>query len=670
MASIASSFAQSLPKPKYTGEDEEAPARTAQRGPRIVTAAELDETQVVLKVSSTSTPMALSGATGFGLTTALQRTTVPPYGRRQGWRPRAPEDFGDGGAFPEIPFAQYPLDMGRPGGSSSSGKTKSNAIAVQVDGDGKVKYDAIARLGHGDGRVIHTSFKDLIPLRQRAEAGDLNLDRPDQESVAETTERTKNALALLVSGAVAAQKPKTLAHLGGQRKEATYVRYTPASQFGDSGKKQDRVMKIVERQRDPLEPPKFKHKKIPRGPPSPPPPVMHSPPRKLTAADQEAWKIPPPISNWKNPKGYTVPLDKRLAAAGKGLEDVEINDKFAQFSEALFMADRHAREEVRQRAQMQQRLAEKEKLQKEEHLRELAQQARAERANAAAGPSGSGSGRGRRRSRSRSYSGSDASYSRSRLRSRSSSSGGSAAPRRRRQRSASGSGSDSEERAVHAREEARREKRREEERKLRQSRMGAERRMQVLAREQNRDISEKVALGLAKPTASAEGMYDSRLFNQTSGFDSGINEDNPYDKPLFAAQDAISSIYRSRGGAGGGGDDGDYDDPAAGDAEMAKIQKASRFGEALGRGTFKGARDVEAREGPVQFEKETTGLGVSGSSGGGSAAADPFNVDKFLSEVEQGQGSSGSASKRGYGLQEGGLSSRQPKRARMDEDDD
>ncbi|CAK7219160.1 mRNA splicing protein [Sporothrix eucalyptigena] len=625
MASLASSLAQSLPKPKYTGEDEEAPSRAAQRGPRIVSAAELDETQIVLK-----------------------RTTVPPYGRRQGWRPRAPEDFGDGGAFPEIPFAQYPLDMGRPGGST---KTKSNAIAVQVDGEGKVKYDAIARLGHSEGRTIHTSFKDLIPLRQRAEAGDLNLDRPDQETVAETTERTKNALALLVSGAVAAQKPKTLAHMGGQRKEATYVRYTPASQFGDNTKKQDRVMKIVERQRDPLEPPKFKHKKIPRGPPSPPPPVMHSPPRKLTAADQEAWKIPPPISNWKNHKGFTVPLDKRLAAAGKGLEDVTINDKFAQFSEALFMADRHAREEVRQRAQMQQRLAEKEKLQKEENLRELAQQARAERANAAAGPSS----RGRRRSRSRSYSDSDRSYSRSRSRSSSGS--------RSRSRSRSDSGSDDEDRAVRAREEARREKRREEERKLRQSRMGAERRMQVLAREQNRDISEKVALGLAKPTASAEGMYDSRLFNQTSGFDSGINEDNPYDKPLFAAQDAISSIYRPRGGAGGGGDD-DYDDPAAGDAEMAKIQKASRFGEALGRGTFKGARDVEAREGPVQFEKDKSGLGVSG----GNAAADPFNVDKFLSEVEQGQGSSGSASKRGYGLQDGG-SSRQSKRARVEDDD-
>lgn len=250
MASIASSLARSLPKPKYTGEDEEAPVR-AQRGPRIVSAADLDETQVVLKVSRACEGVKTADTQrekerDLKLILCIQRTTAPPYGKRQGWRPRAPDDFGDGGAFPEIPFAQYPLDMGRPGGSS---KTKTNALAVQVDGEGKVKYDAIARLGHTEGRVIHTSFKDLIPLRQRAEAGDLNLDRPDQELVAETTERTKNALALLVSGAVAAQKPKTLAHLGGQRKEATYVRYTPASQMGDSGKKADRVMKIVERQR-------------------------------------------------------------------------------------------------------------------------------------------------------------------------------------------------------------------------------------------------------------------------------------------------------------------------------------------------------------------------------------------------------------------------------------
>jgi SNW domain-containing protein 1 len=435
-------------------------------------------------------------------------------------------------------------------------QSSSNALAVQVDAEGKVQYDAIARRGHNEKRIVHASFKDLIPLRQRADAGDINLDRPSEEEVAASTERTKNALAVLVSGAVAAQKPKNVNV--GARKDPTYVRYTPANQMGDTTRKNDRIMKIVERQQDPMEPPKFKHKKIPRGPPSPPPPIMHSPPRKLTAEDQEAWKIPPPVSNWKNPKGYTVPLDKRLAADGRGLQDVTINDKFAQFAEALFTADRHAREEVKQRALMQQRLAEKEKAQKEEHLRMLAQKAREERA---------GAGPGRRTSRT------------SRSRSGSYSDSGS-------------SQSDSEDEEVRERQKMRQEKQREEERKLRQSRMGAERRIKVMAREQNRDISEKVALGLAKPTQSSESMWDSRLFNQTSGFDTGFNEDQHYDKPLFAAQDAISSIYRPRQNM----EDGD-DEEAAG-SEMAKIQKSNRF-EVLGRGGFKGAADVEVSFRPI-----------------------------------------------------------------------
>jgi hypothetical protein len=60
------------------------------------------------------------------------------------------------------------------------------------------------------------------------------------------------------------------------------------------------------------------------GPPSPPAPVLHSPPRKTSAKEQQEWVIPPCISNWKNAKGYTIPLDKRLAADGRGLQEVSI----------------------------------------------------------------------------------------------------------------------------------------------------------------------------------------------------------------------------------------------------------------------------------------------------------------------------------------------------------
>jgi SNW domain-containing protein 1 len=237
MTSIATGLARALPKPQHDAEHEEQ--RTQQRGPRIVAADQIDETQIVLKVSREPTHSAWWNSE-LTLLPLPQRAGPPPYPNRSGWRPRAPEDFGDGGAFPEIPVAQYPW-------GKSDGSSKSNALVVQVDGEGKVDYSAIARQGHNSNRIIHASFKDLIPLRQRAEAGDLDLSRPSQEEVAETAERTRNALASLVSGALAAQKPKNV-NVGGRR-DPTFVRYTPSAQMGDNSKKQDRIMKIVERQR-------------------------------------------------------------------------------------------------------------------------------------------------------------------------------------------------------------------------------------------------------------------------------------------------------------------------------------------------------------------------------------------------------------------------------------
>lgn len=613
MTSLAAGLNKILPAPKNTTSYDDAPSRASSS--RILGAADVERNQLVLKVRqplAPAPPYLQWGPTNSVTDISLspQQNGPPPYGQRASWRPRSQEDYGDGGAFPEIPIAQYPLDMGRKGTA-----TKSKALAVQVDESGKVKYDAIARQGHSSNRIVHASFKDLIPLRQRADIGEISLERPSEEEVKATAERTRQALEKLVTGAVAAQKPKTVKT--NTHREAQFVRYTPTSQMGDNSKKSDRIIKIIERQQDPMEPPKFKHRKIPRGPGSPPPPVMHSPPRKLTAADQEAWTIPPPVSNWKNPKGYTVPLDKRLAADGRGLQDVTINDKFAQFSEALFTADRHAREEVKQRALMQQKLAEKEKAAKEEHLRQLAEKAR-EAANARSRP--------RRRGSSASA---DSDYSRSRSRS------GSRSRSVSRSRSPASDSEDDE--AVRERERLRRERRREDERELRMKRMGAERKLQVLAREQGRDIGEKMALGLAKPTASADTMFDSRLFNQSSAFSNSFNEDNPYDKPLFAAQDAVKGIYRPTVQQ--------EDDEEAADNEMERIKRSGRF-EVLGRAQkgFQGAELAGEREGPVQFEKDVE--------------KDPFGVEAFVESVGREVGN------KKHGLQETGGGGSERKRRR------
>jgi SNW domain-containing protein 1 len=125
------------------------------------------------------------------------------------------------------------------------------------------------------------------------------------------------ALEKVTSGKIAAARPTTVALKDSANSQ--YIRYTPAS-TSDQGKQ--RIIKMSEVQEDPLEPPRFKHKKIPRAPDGPPPPVMQSPPRRVTPQEAKDWQIPPCISNWKNNKGYTIALDKRLAADGRGLQDV------------------------------------------------------------------------------------------------------------------------------------------------------------------------------------------------------------------------------------------------------------------------------------------------------------------------------------------------------------
>ncbi|KAH9966529.1 SKIP/SNW domain-containing protein [Russula dissimulans] len=475
--------------------------------------------------------------------------------------------------------------MGRKKASSG------NTLALQVDSEGNVRYDAIAHQGQRHGTLVQSQFKDLVPLAYRKDVNDeeRSMERPSDEEVQATAERTRAALEKITNGKIKAAQPKNVLDSQGK---TSFIRYTPGQQ--SSGALQQRIIKMTEVVEDPLEPPRFKHKKIPRGPPSPPPPVLRSPPRKATAQEQKEWMIPPSISNWKNNKGFTIPLDKRLASDGRGLQDVHINDNFAKFSEALYIADRHSREEVRQRALMQQKLVQKEKAAKEENLRLLAQRAREERAGIA--PSRPAAETQAAMKSSLAAYGSDSG-------------------------SASEGDESEEEEAAKVRDDMRAEKRREREREMRMNNMGTEQRAKMLARKQNRDISEKIALGLAKPTLSKESMLDSRLFNQDSLSGSFGEEEsyNLYDKPLFHGSSAAAAIYKARGNIteededrfGGGTEEG-----------IGRALDNDRFGLGQAQVGFEGAREQEVREGPVQFEKDTT---------------DVFGVDKFLDEAKSGR---------------------------------
>ncbi|XP_005148930.1 SNW domain-containing protein 1 isoform X2 [Melopsittacus undulatus] len=479
------------------------------------------------------------------------RREPPPYGYRKGWIPRVLEDFGDGGAFPEIHVAQYPLDMGRK-------KKMSNALAIQVDAEGKIKYDAIARQGQSKDKVIYSKYTDLVP-KEVMNVDDPELQRPDEEAIREITEKTRAALEKSVSQKVAAAMPVRAAD---KLAPAQYIRYTPSQQgvAFNSGAKQ-RVIRMVEMQKDPMEPPRFKiNKKIPRGPPSPPAPVMHSPSRKMTVKEQQEWKIPPCISNWKNAKGYTIPLDKRLAADGRGLQTVHINENFAKLAEALYIADRKAREAVEMRAQVERKMAQKEKEKHEEKLREMAQKARERRAGIKTHV-------------------------------------------------------EKEDGEARERDEIRHDRRKERQHDRNLSRAAPDKRSK-LQRNENRDISEVIALGIPNPRPSNEIQYDQRLFNQSKGMDSGFagGEDeiyNVYDQPWRSGKDMAQNIYRPSK---------NVDKDIYGDDLEARI-KTNRFvPDKEFSNTDRNARG-RGRDGPVQFEE------------------DPFGLDKFLEEAKQHGGS-------------------------------
>ncbi|CAH0718430.1 unnamed protein product, partial [Brenthis ino] len=516
-----------------------------------------------------------------GSALVVSQTSVPPYGQRKGWVPRAEEDFGDGGAFPEIHVAQYPLGMGARGKESTS-----NALAVQLDESGKVKYSAIARQGHSADKIIYSKLTDLLPSEVLAE-DDPTLQKPTDDDIQDITERTKLALEKLTNAKISAAMPVKAAP---KAAPAQYIRYTPAQQGStfNSGAKQ-RVIRMVEAQSDPMEPPRFQiNRKIPRAAPSPPAPVLHSPPRRVSVKQQRDWKVPPCVSHWKNAKGYTIPLDKRLAADGRGLQQVHINENFSKLAEALYIADRKAREAVEARAQLERRLAQREKEKKEEHLRMLAQRARDHRA-------------GIRNPEDEAN-----------------------------EETASIAPEPEGELSAAERDKLRAERHRERQRDRNISRAAPDKRSK-LVKDRERDISEQIALGLpAKTTQGGEGMFDQRLFNNSKGMDSGYGDDeayNVYDKPWRNQESIGSHIYRPSRNA----EKDNYGD-------LDSLANNKRF---VADKAFAGTSSSNTRSGPVPFEKDAPREEPSQSrSTQPEADFDPFGLDRFLSEAKRADKSS------------------------------
>ena len=149
-----------------------------------------------------------------------------------------------------------------------------------------------------------------------------HLQKPSKAVASEITKFTKSKISNIINVKTESSHNRFAETM--RRDQAHFIKYTPNSNPNQpvvEGAPQ-RIIQMHETQKDPLQPAQFKHKRIPQGPGSPPPTILHSPPRKLTAKDQLDWKIPPCISNWKNAKGYTIPIEMRLSADGRTLQNV------------------------------------------------------------------------------------------------------------------------------------------------------------------------------------------------------------------------------------------------------------------------------------------------------------------------------------------------------------
>jgi SNW domain-containing protein 1 len=309
----------------------------------------------------------------------------------------------------------------------------------------------------------------------RKDVSEYDLSKPSEEKTLETLIKTKLALEESIQGKIAVSK------VGAEAKkkisDPKYYQYN------------DKVIQMHEQPTDPMLPVKFKHRRVPRGPTEDPTPIDRSPPRKLTLKDQLDWKIPPCISNWKNSKGYTIPLEMRLSADGRHLHDCTFSDRFPKLAESIYQAERNAREEIKAREDLQRKLLLKEGQSYEKKMQDIASQARAERAQL---------------------------LKLEKLGKR--------------------------DRTPEERDEIRYERSKEIER---DRRIEVAKKKHKRDRNDDREISEKIALGQARPTASNE--LDQRLFNQNEGVHAGFGSDDEYnifDKPLFTDRSA-AGIYRN-----------------------------------------------------------------------------------------------------------------------------
>ena len=106
---------------------------------------------------------------------------------------------------------------------------------------------------------------------------------------------------------------------------------------------------------------------------------MQEPSKKISYEEQKKWKIPPCVSISKNPKGFVIPLNIRLANDGRNFREYQANKNFAKFADVLNLAEKQVKAEIQEHNRIAQSIQIAAAMKKEQELKEAAKIARQER---------------------------------------------------------------------------------------------------------------------------------------------------------------------------------------------------------------------------------------------------------------------------------------------------
>lgn len=325
------------------------------------------------------------------------------------------------------------------------------------------------------------SISDFVPLRQR----DISLEAPfpSTSQINQTYVKTKAFLDSLLT------KKSSLQLSSIANKDIVKREAISSVKSGTQ-----RSVKVIEHKKDPLQPVTHRKRKVVVPSEEIQAPILHKsddPSIKPTKEELDKWRIPSAISNWKNPNGFAISLDNRVAIESIKTDcpDNDKKDNFLLLSEALDEAEREARQRINIKQEAYKELEKEETLKKEQRLRHLAERARQDRENR------------------RQYENED----------------------------------------HYVREMERNQRRRAERELERSNKMSTAEKLRRLAYQQGRDVSDKVVLNAAKATETPDLQYDSRLFKKAAS-SAASSSNQIFDHPLFN-NSQIDNIYRPTTGS-------------------------------------------------------------------------------------------------------------------------